>query len=100
MSVRSLRLMASRKPRVSHNWTGGLLWVLCAVLALGWLDALDDKEYITRTVERKHSSPTVRLVGDGYECRLSHIDRVWELVLLEKCKDLAATLKLAEVASK
>jgi hypothetical protein len=34
-----------RRPRVTHvphDWTGGLLWVLCAVLALALIDANDN----------------------------------------------------------
>jgi hypothetical protein len=34
-----------RRPRVTHvphDWTGGLLWMLCAVLALGFIDANDN----------------------------------------------------------
>ena len=40
------RLLA-RRPRVTHehNWLGGLLWVLSAVLALGWIDSMDNADF-------------------------------------------------------
>ena len=40
------RLLA-RRPRVTHehNWLGGLLWVLSAVLALGWIDSADNADF-------------------------------------------------------
>jgi hypothetical protein len=39
--------LTSRRPRVvhEHNWLGGLLWVLAAVLALGWLDSMDNAAF-------------------------------------------------------
>lgn len=39
--------MIFRKPRVvhEHNWLGGLLWVLAAVLALGWIDSMDNADF-------------------------------------------------------
>ena len=43
------------KPRITHephNWTGGLLWVLCACLALGWIDSMDNADYWQREAER------------------------------------------------
>jgi len=50
------RLLA-RRPRVTHehNWLGGLLWVLCAVLALGYLDALDNEAYWRNEANRANS---------------------------------------------
>lgn len=35
------------EPRVElgHDWKGGLLWILCAVLALGYLDKWDNEVY-------------------------------------------------------
>ena len=40
------RLLA-RRPRVTHdhNWLGGLLWVLVACLALGWIDSMDNADF-------------------------------------------------------
>ena len=36
-----------RRPRVvhDHDWRGGLLWVLCAVLTLGLLDKWDNEAF-------------------------------------------------------
>ena len=38
---------ALMKPRVEHghDWRGGLLWVLCACLALGWIDSADNADW-------------------------------------------------------
>ena len=51
-----------RRPRVvhDHDWRGWLLWVLCAVLALGFIDANDNADYWQREAERAHAEVAKR----------------------------------------
>lgn len=47
--------LTAMRPRVvhePHNWAGGLLWVLCAVLALGYIDSWDNADYWQRQAAR------------------------------------------------
>lgn len=46
--------LTAKRPRVvhDHDWRGGLLWVLVAVLLLGWLDALDNADYWQKEAAR------------------------------------------------
>ncbi len=46
--------LIAKRPRVvhDHDWRGGLLWVLVAVLLLGWLDEMDNADYWQREAER------------------------------------------------
>jgi hypothetical protein len=49
-----MKKLAYQQPRVElgHDWRGGLLWLLAAVLLLGWLDALDNADWHRRAAER------------------------------------------------
>ena len=46
-----------RPPRVvhDHDWRGGLLWVLVACLALGYLDSLDNADHWEREANRANA---------------------------------------------
>lgn len=48
--------LTAKRPRVvhddSHDWRGGLLWVLAAVLLLGWLDEMDNADYWQKEAAR------------------------------------------------
>lgn len=46
--------LLSKTPRVvhDHDWRGGLLWMLCAVLALGMLDKWDNADYWQKEAEK------------------------------------------------
>lgn len=46
-----------RPPRVvhDHNWSGGLLWVLVAVLLLGFIDQWDNADFWQREAERANA---------------------------------------------
>ena len=46
-----------RRPRIvyDHDWRGGLLWVLCAVLALGLIDKWDNADYWQQEAKRAHA---------------------------------------------
>ena len=50
------RLLA-RRPRVTHdhNWLGGLLWVLVACLALGWIDSADNADHWRKEAARANA---------------------------------------------
>ena len=50
--------LLSKTPRVvhDHDWRGGLLWVLCAVLALGMLDKWDNADYFEREATKAHEA--------------------------------------------
>ena len=43
-----------RPPRVvhDHNWSGGLLWALVAVLLLGFIDQWDNADFWRKEAER------------------------------------------------
>lgn len=46
-----------KRPRIvhDHDWRGGLLWVLCAVLALGLIDANDNADFWQREANRANA---------------------------------------------
>jgi hypothetical protein len=54
--------LLSRRPRVvhDHDWRGGLLWVLCACLALGFIDANDDADYWQRVAKQNAAELAMR----------------------------------------
>lgn len=107
--------LAVQTPRVVDarpDWGKGLLMMLAAVLALGWIDA-NDRAVAEREVaqaaghaaghwmERAHAveqTAAVRLVAgspNGYECELFNVQREWELVVAAECKRLAGILRTA-----
>lgn len=51
--------LLDRRPRVvhdeGHNWLGGLLWTLSAVLALGWIDSMDNANEWRKEAERANA---------------------------------------------
>lgn len=53
----STAALIHRTPRVvhDHNWRGGLLWVLVACLALGFIDANDNADFWQREAERANA---------------------------------------------
>ena len=53
----STAALIHRRPRVvhDHDWRGGLLWVLVAVLALGFIDANDNADFWKREAERANA---------------------------------------------
>lgn len=53
----STAALLHRTPRVvhDHNWRGGLLWVLVSVLALGWIDSMDNADYWQREANRANA---------------------------------------------
>lgn len=111
----AFELLARQSPRVVDDrpdWGRGLLMMLAAVLALGWIDANDRRteerertEHLSRDlahwVDRANATETtaaVRLVADspaGYECELFNVQREWELVVAAECKRLAGILRTA-----
>lgn len=91
------------------DWTNGLLMILGAVLALGWVDSNDkrftERELAAQAEERAahwksqaeaiERSPTIRLEGEGYVCRNFHIQREWTAVMAAECQRLAGLLRTA-----
>ena len=53
----STAALIHRRPRVvhDHDWRGGLLWVLVACLALGFLDKWDNADFWQREAERANA---------------------------------------------
>lgn len=105
-------MLARERPQItdsSPDWKGGLLMMLAAVLALGWIDANDraalEREEALRAgqesldwMARAHAVETtaaVRLVEgpDGFHCRIFNVQREWELVVAAECKKLAGLLR-------
>lgn len=54
--------LTAKRPRVvhDHDWRGGLLWVLVAVLLLGWLDEMDNADYWQREATRANAEVAKR----------------------------------------
>lgn len=107
-----LERLARESPRVvdsSPDWRGGLLMMLAAVLALGWIDANDRAvlereaalgageqaaEWMARA-QTQESTAAVRLVEGpaGFQCQIFNVQREWELVVAAECKKLASLLR-------
>ena len=53
----STAALIHRTPRIvhDHNWRGGLLWVLVACLAIGFIDANDNADFWQREAERANA---------------------------------------------
>jgi hypothetical protein len=91
------------------DWGKGLLVMLAAVLALGWIDANDNAVELAERVRLAHADKSawmdranvaettaaVRLVDgpQGFECELFNVQREWELVVAAECKLLAGILR-------
>jgi hypothetical protein len=107
-------LLAREDPRIVDSrpdWVRGLLMMLAAVLALGWIDANDNALYEReRAVQasevssawmgranKAETTAAVRLVDgpEGFNCQLYNIQREWELVVAAECKRLAGILRTA-----
>ena len=106
--------LARERPHVIDSrpdWKNGLLALLAAVLALGWIDANDNAVYereraeqaseaSSQWMDRANATETVaavRLVDGpaGFRCQLYNIQREWELVVAAECKRLAGLLRTA-----
>jgi hypothetical protein len=92
--------LAFRQPIIihEHNWLGGLLWVLCAVLALGYIDANDNadqhrrhakqaQEELRKEISRRPLPESLRSVTFVIEAR-NHED------LSNKLADIAGAADL------
>lgn len=104
-------ITSQRVVETRPDWKGGLLLTLAAVLALGWLDAMDDAAYLAGEVGRARAAEAqwanranavettaaVRLADgpQGYHCELFNIQREWELVVAAECKRMAGILRTA-----
>ena len=61
----STAALIHRRPRVVHDadridWTNGGLFVLCAILALGWIDSMDDADHWKREATKAHAEVAKR----------------------------------------
>lgn len=54
--------LSARTPRVvhDHDWRGGLLWALVAVLLLGFIDQWDNADFWRKEAERAQAEVTKR----------------------------------------
>ena len=91
------------------DWKNGLLMTLGAVLALGWIDANDNRAHereLAAQAEQRAAqwqsqaeaierAPTIRLEGEGYVCRNFNIQREWTAVMATECQRLAGLLRTA-----
>ena len=106
--------LAMQTPRVvdsGSDWGKGLLMMLAAVLALGWIDANDravEQREKARVASESSSAwmararateatAAVRLVDgpDGFDCQLYNIRSEWEVAISAECKRLAGILRSA-----
>lgn len=105
---------AFKKPSVvhDHDWVKGLLMLMAACLAIGWLDANDNAVEARAAAERTLSqsdaalesakrmidAPQVRLEGSGYTCRAVKVRSEWIPAVMDSCRKLGELLRTARAS--